>query len=260
MSLVTPQPLSTLSAPRAGWLLSLYPDAGEGGGCFIGSHQPERSYIPPGAGRDRERACQEAARRARAKLRRYCAANRLNRLGTLTYGHPRCSDPRLLREHVGQFFRDLRAELGGGSLPYVWVPELHKDGVHFHVHFAVGRYVPQRRIEAVWGRGFVNIKRLGGGPIGTGALGEARIASRYLSKYVGKTFDDPSVRVPGMHRYEVAQGFQPKVMRLYGPTPGSVIEQASAIFGAVPAVRWNSDEVEQWDGPPAIWAQWDGEL
>ncbi|WP_426118654.1 rolling circle replication-associated protein [Kocuria sp. LHG3120] len=250
---------SALAAPRAGWRLSLYPDAGEGGGCFVSSYQPDRSYVAPGKGRDPKRAAEEAARRARAKLRRYCAANRLNRLGTLTYGEPRCSDPRELRAHVGLFFRDLRAELGGDPLPYVWVPELHKDGVHFHVHFAIGRYVAQPRLKAIWGRGFVHIKRLGSGPIGSGALGEARIASRYLSKYVGKTFDDPTVRVPGMHRYEVAQGFQPKMMPFFGPTSESVIEQASAVFGAAPAVRWNSDEVEQWAGAPAIWVQWDGE-
>lgn len=97
---------------------------------------------------------------------------------------------------MAQFFRDLRTELGGEPLPYVWVPELHKDGVHFHIHFAVGRFVPQTLLRSVWGRGFVHIKRLGGGPIGTGALGEARIASRHLSKYVTKTFDDPSARLP----------------------------------------------------------------
>lgn len=257
MSVESPRPLSVLLPPRAGWLLSLYPDAGEGGGCFVGSHQPDRSYVAPGTGRDPERAAKEAARRARAKLRRYCAANRLNRLGTLTYGEPRCSDPYELRQHVGQFFRELREALGGRPLPYIWVPELHKDGVHFHVHFAVGQYVPQRRIKTTWGRGFVGIKRLGGGPIGSESLGEARIAARYLSKYVGKTFDDPTVRVPGMHRYEVAQGYQPKVLRLYGTTSEAVIEQASAVFGVAPAVRWNSEEVELWVGPPAIWAQWD---
>lgn len=241
-------------------MLSLYPQAGEGGGCFVSSRQPDRSHVAAGQGRDPDRAAEKAASRARSKLRRYCAANRLNRMGTLTYGEPRCTDPRLLREHVGTFFRDLRAELGGKSLPYLWVPELHKDRVHFHVHFAIGQYVAQPRLKAVWGRGFVSIKRLDGGPIGSGALGQARIASRYLSKYVSKTFNDPSARVPGMHRYEVAQGFQPKVQRFYGHTPESVIDQASAVFGAAPAVRWNSDQMERWDAAPAIWVQWNKEL
>ncbi|WP_441005563.1 rolling circle replication-associated protein [Kocuria rhizosphaericola] len=238
-------------------MLSLYPQAGEGGGCFVSSKEPDRSYVAPGQGLDPERAAEEAARRARAKLRRYCAANRLNRLGTLTYGHPRCSDPGLVRAHVGLFFRQMRDKLGGDPLPYAWVPELHKDGVHFHVHFAVGRYVPRRLIESAWGRGHVHIKLLGDLPVGSGTLGEARLAARYLSKYVTKSFTDPATRAAGMHRYDLAQGFQPEATRLYGRSPGEVIEQASAMFGAQPAVRWNSDEVDLWIGPPAIWAQWD---
>jgi hypothetical protein len=250
---------TVLSGPRAGWYLSLYPDAGEGGGCFVSSHQPARAYVAPGKGSDPERAAKEAARRARAKLRRYCAANQLNRFGTLTYGEPRCSDPRQLRQHVGQFFRDLRAEFGGNPLPYVWVPELHKDGVHFHVHFVISRFIAKPRLRAIWGRGHVDIRRVRGAPIGSGAVGEARIAARYLSKYVGKTFDDPTVRVHGMHRYEVAQGFQPQMVPIYGPTSDSVIDQASVILGAQPAERWNSDEAQEWTGPPAIWAQWNGQ-
>lgn len=244
-------------AVDAGWRLSLYPDAGEGGGCFVSSQRPDRSYVAPGSAGDPERAAHEAARRARAKLRRYCAANRLNRLGTLTYGEPRCTDPRLVRAHAGLFFRQLRDSLGGDPLPYAWVPELHKDGVHFHVHFAVGRYISRHLISEAWGRGFVHIKLLGDLPVGSGSLGEARLAARYLSKYVTKTFTDPGTRALGMHRYDLGQGFQPKVTRLHGDSPGSVIEQASEVFGAEPAVRWNSDQVESWDGPPAIWAQWD---
>ncbi|MFE7630273.1 hypothetical protein [Kocuria sp. NPDC057446] len=165
-----------------------------------------------------------------------------------------------MRAHVGLFFRQLRQGLGGDPLPYAWVPELHKDGKHFHVHFAVGRYVPRRLIESAWSRGYVHIKLLGNVPVGAGTLGESRLAARYLSKYVAKSFTDPATRAVGMHRYDLAQGFQPEVTRLYGRSPGEVIEQASQIFGAPPAVRWNSDELEVWAGPPAIWAQWDGEL
>ncbi|MGG7655358.1 rolling circle replication-associated protein [Kocuria rosea] len=152
-------------AVDAGWRLSLYPDAGEGGGCFVSSQRPDRSYVAPGSAVDPERAAQEAARRARAKLRRYCAANRLHRLGTLTYGEPRCTDPRLVRAHTGLFFRQLRDSLGGDPLPYAWVPELHKDGVHFHVHFAVGRYISRHLISEAWGREFLHIKLLGDLPV-----------------------------------------------------------------------------------------------
>ncbi|WP_452176637.1 rolling circle replication-associated protein [Georgenia satyanarayanai] len=161
----------------AGWVLSLYPDAAEASGAFVPSYRPVRDYVARGAAADPDRAAKKADGRARGRLRRYCAANRLNRLA-LTYGPPRCADPREVREHMGQFFRDLRAGLGGRPLPYAWVLELHKDGVHFHVHFAVGRFVPRRLINEAWGRGFVSIKLLGDLPVGSGTLDEARVAAR----------------------------------------------------------------------------------
>ena len=238
----------------AQWQLSLYPQAGEGGGCFTSPR--EHKWVPAGSGGNPGRAREEAARRAGGKLRRYAATNRLNRLGTLTYGPPRCTDPKELRTHVADFFRQLRDGLGGEPLPYVWVPELHKDGVNFHLHFAVGRFVPRQLITSAWGRGFVHIKLLGDLPVGSGPLAEARRAAGYLSKYVSKTFSDPSLRVPGMHRYDCAQGFQPAVTRLFGRTAEDVLGQASQLVGAAPVCQWSSADVEDWQGPPAIWVQW----
>ena len=91
------------------WALSLYPEAGEGGGCLW-----VRRRLVPSEGRpDAVRAAEEAGRRARAKIRRYAAANRLNRLGTLTYRGQGCHDPLRLRGDLAGFFRELRAGLGG---------------------------------------------------------------------------------------------------------------------------------------------------
>ena len=81
---------------------------------------------------------QRAGRRAKARLRRYCAANQINRLVTLTYAPPFCIDPKQLRADLGRFFRRLRTETGQ-RLPYVWVPELHKDGERFHAHVGLNR-------------------------------------------------------------------------------------------------------------------------
>ena len=182
---------SSLHVPqlRRGWMLTLYPGAGEAGGCFVSARRRE-TRPTGGPAADPQRAAAEAGRRARARLRRYCAANRLNRMGTLTYGPPRCSDAKELRGHIGLFFRQLREETGGKAFPYAWVPELHGDGEHFHVHFAVGRYIPRAKIVAAWGRGFVHIKLLGHLPVGSGPVAEARVAAGYLSKYVAKTFTD----------------------------------------------------------------------
>ena len=249
---------SPSSPTRAGWVLSLYPQAAEGGGCFVSSYRPQRTYVARGAARDPNRAAQEAGRRARAGLRRYCAANRLNRLGTLTYAGAGCHDPRQARADVGAFFRALRAGLGGEPLAYVWVPEWHKTGHGLHVHFAVGRYVPRHLIRDAWGRGFVHIKLLGDLPVGSGVLTESRVAAGYLSKYVSKTFTDPSTRVLGLHRYDVAQGHQPIKVSLRGRSPDDVLGQASDLLGVQPATVWSSSQVPEWAGPPAIWAQWAG--
>ena len=174
---------------QAGWTFSLYPEAAEGGGCFVGSLRRRASCGSAEA--DPGRAEAEAARRARSKLRRYCAANRLNRLGTLTYAGAGCFEPLQLRADVAEFFRGLRSELGGRPLPYAWASEWHPGGHGLHVHFAVGRYVGQRLIRDVWGRGIVHIKLIGDLPVGSGALEEARRAASYLAKYVSKNITDP---------------------------------------------------------------------
>lgn len=248
--------LGRLIAPDAGWFFSLYPDAGEGGGGFRSSYRPNRVFVAKGSAADPERAAAEAGRRAGSKLRRYCAANRLNRLGTLTYAGAGCHDPKELRAHLGAFFRDLRTGLGGSPLPYAWVPEWHKTEHGLHAHFAVGQYIKQRLIRDAWGRGHVHIKLIGDLPVGSGALSEARKAAGYLSKYVSKSFTDPGSRVFGLHRYDVAQGFQPAKLSLSGLSPTDVLAQASEYLNGPPAIQWSSAEVEDWAGAPAIWAQW----
>lgn len=242
-----------LQPRQARWTFTLYPEAAEGGGCFQAALR--RPTIGGGAP-DVERAEQEAARRARTKLRRYCAANRLNRFATLTYAGEGCFDHQELRGDVAEFFRGLRRELGGEPLPYAWAPEWHPGGHGLHVHFAVGRYVRQSLIREVWARGLTHIKLIGDLPVGSGALEEARQAARYLAKYVSKNVADE--RVPRLHRYEVAQGFQPQPLPLTGRSDEAVIEQASERMGAAPSVVWRSSEQEGWRGPPAYWCAWAG--
>jgi hypothetical protein len=234
------------------WSFSLYPEAGEGGGCL----SVRRSLVavsdrPPNVVRARE----EAARRAQAKIRRYGTANRLNRLGTLTYRGEGCHDPLRLRSDLAGFFRGLREGLDGGRFPYLWMPQWHPGGHGLHVHFAVGRFVPRGLIERCWGHGFVDIKLLGNLPVGSGELAEARLAARYLAGYAGRDLGDER-RPEGLHRYEVAQGFQPEKILCYGISAEDVIERASGVMGAVPERVWFWWSVEGWRGPPACWAQW----
>jgi hypothetical protein len=251
-----PSPLSFLARPDAGWSFTLCPTAGEGGGSFQRSVRRVPQYVARGDAKDPDRAVAEAGRRARSRLRRYCAANRLNRLGTLTYRGAGNHDPQLLREHLGEFFRNLRDGLGGKPLPYAWVPEWHNTHHGLHAHFAVGKYIKRRLIDEAWGHGFISIKLLGDQPVGAGALSEARTAATYLSKYVAKTFADPIARDLGLHRYDVAQGFQPERIRLTGTSARAVVDEASELMGGDPLTRWSSSENPDWRGAPAIWAQW----
>ena len=249
MSAVRRPPLA-----QAVWSLSLCPAAGEGGGSFQPTYRPPRTVVAGAPAKDPQRAQAEAARRARRNLRRYCAANGLNRLGTLTYRGSGCRDPRQARADVAAFFIGLRDLLGRRALPYVWVPEWHKNH-GLHLHFAVGRYVKRSLIEDAWGRGFVHIKLLGDLPVGSGRWAEARRAAGYLSKYVAKTFDDAG-SVKGLHRYEVAQGFQPALERLTGSSRAAVLAAANERMGGFPRLTWFSEQTEDWQGPPAYWAAW----
>lgn len=240
--------------PREGrWLLKLYPDAAEAGGCF------ESAARRSGAGSwcepepDPDRSAEEAARRARGHLRRYCAANRTNRLADLTYAGAGCHDPARLRLDLGDFFRRLRSAVGR-PFPYVWVPEWHKTEHGLHAHFAVNRFIPRGQIVEAWGRGFVWIHFHGDLPVGSGALEEARLNGRYLAKYIGKDLGHGSD--PGLHRYEVAQGFQPKAQRLVGATLEDVLAQATAIMGREPDLVWDSADDSTWDRPHAVWLSW----
>lgn len=241
----------------AGWALNLYESAAEGGGCFVPARAPMRSGGGGGATADPERAASEAGRRAAGRLRRYCAHNRLNRLGTLTYAGEGCHDPRQARADVGVFFRRLRAGLGGEALPYAWVPEWHKTGHGLHLHFAAGRYVPLTLIREAWGHGFVHIKLLGAA-VGTGSLGEARLAAGYLSKYVAKSFGDVDGgrRPAGLHRFDVAEGFSPRAVRVRASSRSGLIAEASELMGGRPSRFWFSDQVDGWRGAPALWLQW----
>jgi hypothetical protein len=172
----------------------------------------------------------------------------------LTYAGEGCHEPAVVRADLAVFFRGLRRELGGEAFPYLWVPEWHPGGHGLHAHFAVGRYIGQPLIRDTWGRGHVHIKLLGDLPVGSGSLEESRLAARYLAKYASKAIENE--RPPGLHRYEVAQGFQPEAVYIGGGSPEHVIGQASAQMGSQPARSWFSEGQEGWHGPAACWVAW----
>ena len=234
----------------AGWRVALYPEAAEAIAVFHSGGSSGSGWRGPG---DPEASHRVATRRARTRARRYCAANRLNRLGTLTYRGAGCHEPRELRQHVGSFFRRLRSELGGERFPYLWTGEWHARGHGLHAHFAAGRYIRRGAIERCWPHGFVHIKLLGDLPAGSTSLAEARMAARYLAKYVGKAAHEVG---RGLHRYEVAQHFAPRRVGVTGRSSEEVLAWAADQMGRAADLVKPSAEWDDYEGPPAVFASW----
>lgn len=237
------------------WVLGLWPDALEASGSFHGTAPvAPRIYVPKGEGRNPERSRSEASRRAASRLRRYSVANRLNRFGSLTYAHAQ-EDGGAVREDIGDFFRRLRSSVGK-DFAYAWVTEWHPGGHGIHVHFAVGRYVKVAVIREAWGRVIVDIRRRSDLRMGGGEEEEARHAARYMAKYLRKGFEDEGLL--GQHRFDVAQGFRPRLERLEGRSMADVTAKASDRIGYQPSYIWRSRDAKEWFGPSALWLSWNG--
>jgi hypothetical protein len=101
----------------------------------------------------------------------------------------------------------------------------------------------------------VNIKLLGDLPSGAGRIEEARHAAAYLSKYVGKDFDQ--AKMGGLHRYDKAQGFEPERVKVYGKSLDQAIQKACGVMhGEEPSLVTTSESWRDWQGPPAVALQW----
>jgi hypothetical protein len=153
-----------------------------------------------------------------------------------------------------RFARRLRRAFG----PVAWARalELHPQGHGWHIHAALGRYIPKAVLAALWGHGFVDVRRLrsGSGPAGRQ---DARRAAVYLSKYLAKAWESED-REAWEHAYEVAEGFQPEVVeRLAWDREGAVLAAVEVMWGELPSWRWESDAAEDWRGPPVVCLAWE---
>jgi hypothetical protein len=106
------------------------------------------------------------------------------------------------------FFERIRRQLG--RIPLVAVFERGSLHGRWHVHLAINRWINRRRLETLWGHGFVHIS----GPNATRRKWPVGHLARYLAKYVGKDVDgdagdERADRADGHHRYLVSQGFTP---------------------------------------------------
>jgi hypothetical protein len=82
------------------------------------------------------------------------------------------------------------------------VPELHPGGHGFHAHIAIGEYLPKPEVEAAWGQGWVDLRRLVSHMDYASPASRAKVAASYLAKYASKQW---ATKLAGLHRYEWAR-------------------------------------------------------
>lgn len=144
-------------------------------------------------------------------MRRYCRANRLRFLWTLTYAEAASS-----RAACGadwqEFSRAVRRNCG--RLPLVAVIERGSLNGRLHLHFATDRRIPVGLIRHLWHRGRIHV----GDPGKLRGRVPPRRLAAYLAKYVAKSVDDAADELAaglaaGRHRYYLSQGFSPVCWR-----------------------------------------------
>lgn len=247
------RPASDYLDPESGALLyadtvqtTIYPEAGEAS-VVLGRWPTTRERLDRETVANPERSRREAERRARTRVRRYCAANRLTRLWTLTYAKQTADREQVVAD-VQAFIRRLRAALGDKSFAYVVVLERHESGC-FHVHMPLGFYYPKEAMRKVWKHGHVDARKIKA-KAELGGRGAARRAASYVAKYIGKTFDEDDA---GKHRYEVGQDHQPTAVKARFATmaEGRKLVDTVMLSGGDSIVHvWRSREDPYWAGPP----------
>ena len=243
------------------WGVTVWPEAGEAVIYYKPIAAPGRTASPDLDPDERaEINHQRATRRARSEARRYLVANRLRYMWVLTFanglqgpeGRAACM------KEVARFASDLRGEVGG--LAYWYSPELHPGGHGWHVNFFVAGRIPHGLVERLWGKGFVFVKdwvkdsRVQ--EQGLRLVDAIRLGAEYGCKYASKDWS-AEMLAGGAHRYEVAEGYRPKVLKVLVPRLRTAFTMAERYFGDRPADHlWMSAEADDWCGPPVWCLSW----
>jgi hypothetical protein len=195
-------------------------------------------------------------RRAKKEQRLFIVKNGTGRMWTLTFARAtELHEREWVIAQVNDFMQRLRVHLGE-AIPYTYVLELHPEGHGWHVHLALPkRFIDKHRLQALWGHGLVQfsdgnrwIQKRGAGGRRPSFREQCRRTAHYLSKYLGKTFDEFP---PGVRRYETAKGFAvERVARSFRTFTEALSWLETQHQGDVIEHIWDSGEAEDWDGPP----------
>lgn len=246
---------------RARWMASAYPGVGDV--TIVPAPGGGPREVDPEKEPDRDENARRAARRAMTEMRRYCVANRLDHLVTMTYAKKGGEwDPAMVTQDVDRFVRRLR-ELLGRSFAYAYVLEWHPGteenplGHGLHVHLAHGSFVKHSVLASAWGLGIVDVrwlaKRTETGADKPDRFAAAQRAALYLTKYLAKSFEDEGEF--GRHRYRTARGFKPERVVRYFATLDDALTAVVGDYGG--RLVWTSREAPLWAGPLVLLVQFD---
>lgn len=254
-----PEDVTGYRQVTVGVLVTVRPDCGEASAVWVNNQEATPSpdgFVALTPDEQVEIDHQNAVRalsRAKTNLRRYCTANKLQRMWTLTFADEHW-DPVVVIGKVNRFVGVLRDHLGG-AFPYVYVLELHPGGHGYHVHLLLQkRFIDWDRFGYMWGHGVVQYSD-GNKSINreVGGRAQARMAASYLVKYASKDWDYGS----GRHRYERSQGFNERtVRRLFQTFQEAMYFVVAARGGESPVIHHESYGMPDWTGPPFLWQAW----
>lgn len=167
---------------------------------------------------DLERSC----RRARKTLRQAVKTLKPDRILTLT-SREYLQDQDQLWRAWKEFSRLMKKRYGDRWVNVV-VPELHKNGKHWHMHVAVRGFMEVNGVRRLWRMALHRTVTRAAQDATPGNIdiswfdkkgSRAPVAiARYMTKYLSKQF-----HLGEMHRkrYEKTRGLQPVKVRIYGP-------------------------------------------
>ncbi len=145
---------------------------------------------------EREENLARSALRAKQAVRVKCIQIKADRMGT--FGTRAVLPLSVLVAHWHTFCRDYKAAIGQSAFLYCAVPETHSDGVHYHLHVAIGGWFHLAKALRIWHaitagdcsdhevNGSINIKQF----VSAGfRKNPVCYIAGYIAKYIAKRVD-----------------------------------------------------------------------
>lgn len=185
-------------------------------------HQPKDKDIKKN---DYDGKLHNSISRARSTIFEYALCNDFSHFITLTLDGKKYnrSDLENYIKDLGQFIRDERKRTSC-KLQYILIPELHKDGKSWHMHGLING-LPEEELT-INSNGYLTWLRyqnkFGYNSIST--IKNPLAVSKYITKYVTKSFNSSGVREKNKKLYYCSRGLRKANRVLSGLIPDSLVK------------------------------------